>query len=180
MGYKDSETGQGLGKRARRFVDEVVLPMEREHSGDGAVSDDVIDELREVARDRDVLRLFEQAGQSLLGGSAMHLTAPEENMYTIELVGTEEQKEEYLEPLIAGEIYSAFSITEARRRLRPEDAEGDRQSGRRRVGHRWPQVVNHDGVEGGCLHRNGADRLTPIPTMGRACSWFRPTRTASR
>jgi acyl-CoA dehydrogenase len=132
MEYNDSEAGRQLGERARKFVDEIVLPVEREHSGDGAVSDAVIEELREEARERDVycpqideehgglgydfrdvLPLFEQAGRSLLAERAMRVAAPDEgNMHTIELVGTEKQKEEWLEPLVAGEINSAFSMTE--------------------------------------------------------------------
>jgi acyl-CoA dehydrogenase len=132
MEYNDSEAGRELGERARKFVDEIVLPVEREHTGEGAVSDGVIEELREEARERDVycpqideehgglgydfrdvLPLFEQAGRSLLAERAMRVAAPDEgNMHTIELVGTEAQKEEWLEPLVAGEINSAFSMTE--------------------------------------------------------------------
>jgi acyl-CoA dehydrogenase len=134
MEYNDSETGRELGERARQFMDEVVLPVEREHTGSEPVSEAVIEELREEARERDVycpqideahgglgydfrdvLPLFEQAGRSLLGQAAMRVAAPDEgNMHTLELVGTEAQKEEYLEPLVAGDINSAFSMTEPR------------------------------------------------------------------
>jgi acyl-CoA dehydrogenase len=45
----------------------------------------------------------------------MHVDAPDEgNMHTIELVGSEAQKEAYLEPLVAGELRSGFSMTEPR------------------------------------------------------------------
>lgn len=134
MEYNDSDAGRALGERAREFMDEIVLPVEREHSGDGPVSDAIIEELRQEARERDVycpqidkehgglgydfrdvLPLFEQAGRSLLGGPAMRVAAPDEgNMHTIELVGTDQQKQEWLEPLVAGEIDSAFSMTEPR------------------------------------------------------------------
>jgi acyl-CoA dehydrogenase len=132
MEYHDSERATELAERARAFMDEVVIPTEAEHLGDGPVPDDVIEDLREEARDRDVycpqideahggmgeafrdvLPLFEQAGRSLLGALAMRVDAPDEgNMHTLELVGTDEQKEEWLEPLVAGEIRSAFSMTE--------------------------------------------------------------------
>jgi acyl-CoA dehydrogenase len=132
MEYHDSERATELAERARAFMDEVVIPTEAEYLGDGPVPDDVIEDLREEARDRDVycpqideahggmgeafrdvLPLFEQAGRSLLGALAMRVDAPDEgNMHTLELVGTEEQKEEWLEPLVAGEIRSAFSMTE--------------------------------------------------------------------
>jgi acyl-CoA dehydrogenase len=132
MEYHDSERATELAERARAFMDEVVIPTEAEYLGDGPVPDDVIEDLRDEARDRDVycpqideahggmgeafrdvLPLFEQAGRSLLGALAMRVDAPDEgNMHTLELVGTEEQKEEWLEPLVAGEIRSAFSMTE--------------------------------------------------------------------
>ena len=132
MEYHDSERATELAERARAFMDEVVIPTEAEYLGDGPVPDYVIEDLREEARDRDVycpqideahggmgeafrdvLPLFEQAGRSLLGALAMRVDAPDEgNMHTLELVGTDEQKEEWLEPLVAGEIRSAFSMTE--------------------------------------------------------------------
>ncbi|MFC5969766.1 acyl-CoA dehydrogenase family protein [Halomarina salina] len=134
MEYDDSETARDLRDRARQFMDEEVLPTEREYLGDGPVPHDVVDDLREEARERDVfcpqideewggggyafsdvLPLFEEAGRSLLGAPAMRVDAPDEgNMHTIELVGTEEQKQEYLKPLVAGDINSAFSMTEPR------------------------------------------------------------------
>ncbi|HMB50521.1 MAG TPA: acyl-CoA dehydrogenase family protein, partial [Natronoarchaeum rubrum] len=45
--------------------------------------------------------------------AALRVDAPDEgNMHTIDLVGTEAQKEEWLRPLVAGEIRSGFSMTE--------------------------------------------------------------------
>jgi acyl-CoA dehydrogenase len=134
MEYHDSETARELATRAREFMDEVVIPTEREHLGDGPVPGSVIDDLRAKAHERDiycpqigeewggmghafadVLPLFEEAGRSLLGAPAMRVDAPDEgNMHTIELVGTEAQKEEFLEPLVAGEFVSGFSMTEPR------------------------------------------------------------------
>ena len=134
MEYHDSETARELASRAREFMDEVVIPTEREYLGSGTVPGSVIEDLREEAREReiycpqigeehggmghefaDVLPLFEEAGRSLLGAPAMRVDAPDEgNMHTIELVGTEAQKEEYLDPLVAGDISSGFSMTEPR------------------------------------------------------------------
>ena len=134
MEYHDSQEAKELADRAREFVDDVVIPTEREHLGGGPVGEDVIEDLRAEARERDiycpqideehggmgydladVLPLFEEAGRSLLGASAMRVDAPDEgNMHTIELVGTEAQKEEWLEPLVAGDIRSAFGMTEPR------------------------------------------------------------------
>ncbi|MFC6835925.1 acyl-CoA dehydrogenase family protein [Halomarina ordinaria] len=132
MEYHDSPEARELRDRARAFMDEVVIPTEREHQQEGDVPSSVVADLREEAREyevfcpqideewggmgvafRDVLPLFEEAGRSVLGAPAMRVDAPDEgNMHTIELVGTEEQKEEYLRPLVAGDINSAFSMTE--------------------------------------------------------------------
>jgi len=134
MEYHDSETARELASRAREFMDEVVIPTEREYLGSEPVPRSVVDDLRAEARERDlycpqigeehggmghefadVLPLFEEAGRSLLGATAMRVDAPDEgNMHTIELVGTEAQKEEYLEPLVAGDVRSGFSMTEPR------------------------------------------------------------------
>jgi acyl-CoA dehydrogenase len=132
MEYDDSEDGRQLGERAREFMDEVVLPVEREYAGAGPIPGTVIEDLRDAARDhsvycpqvaevhgglgydfQDVLPLFEQAGRSLLGPPAMRVAPPDEgNMHLIELVGTDEQKDRYLEPLVDGSVDSAFSMTE--------------------------------------------------------------------
>ena len=132
MEYNDSETARDLAERARAFMDEVVLPTERAQPGGEPVGEETIADLREQARERelyapqiaeeyggmgmdfrDVLPLFEQAGRSILGAPTMRVDAPDEgNMHTFELVGTDEQNEEYLKPLVAGDISSGFSMTE--------------------------------------------------------------------
>ena len=62
---------------------------------------------------RDTLPTFEEAGRSTLGQIAMRVDAPDEgNMHLLELHGSELQKEEYLKPLVEGEIASGFSMTE--------------------------------------------------------------------
>ncbi|MFC6787598.1 acyl-CoA dehydrogenase family protein [Halobaculum halobium] len=132
MEYDDSEAARALAERTREFVDEEVLPVEREVLGDGPVRDEQLADLREAAREydvfcpqigeefggmgmafRDVLLMFEQAGRSLLGAAACRVDAPDEgNMHTLELLGTDEQQERWLRPLVAGEISSGFSMTE--------------------------------------------------------------------
>jgi acyl-CoA dehydrogenase len=132
MEYQDSERAEELTERAHRFMEEVVLPYERDLPSDYTVTGEDIADLREQAKEydiycpqigeeyggmgedfRDALPVFEEAGRSLLGAPAMRVDAPDEgNMHTLELVGTEEQKEEYLKPLVEGEIRSCFSMTE--------------------------------------------------------------------
>jgi acyl-CoA dehydrogenase len=132
MEYDESEAAQEARETAHAFMEEVVLPRERAQPSGEPVSGDTIADLREQAREYglyapqieeayggmgmdfgDVLPVFEEAGRSILGAPAMRVDAPDEgNMHTLELVGTEEQKEEWLRPLVAGEIRSAFSMTE--------------------------------------------------------------------
>jgi acyl-CoA dehydrogenase len=138
MQYDDSPRAETLREHAREFMNEVVIPTEREHLGHGPIDRSVIEDLRSEARERDVycpqidedhggmgidlrdvLPLFEEAGRSLLGAPAMRVDAPDEgNMHTLELVGSENQKEQYLDPLVAGDIRSGFSMTE------PKDGAG--------------------------------------------------------
>ncbi|WP_122088547.1 acyl-CoA dehydrogenase family protein [Halalkalicoccus subterraneus] len=132
MEYDDTRRAREFASRTREFVNEEVIPVEREVMGSGPVPEAQLETLREAARKRelyaphlpekyggqglsyrDMLPVFEAAGRSLLGPAALRVDAPDEgNMHTLELVGTEEQKAEWLEPLVAGEIRSGFSMTE--------------------------------------------------------------------
>ncbi len=134
MEYHDSERAEELAEKTRAFVDEVVIPKEREMTGGTKADAETIAELREEAQSRDlyapqiseeyggmgvafrdVLPVFEEAGRSLLAPPALRVDAPDEgNMHTLEIAGTEEQKDEWLRPLVAGEYRSAFSMTEPR------------------------------------------------------------------
>ncbi len=139
--YQDSERAREASDRTRRFIDEVVLPQERELLGQRdersdadrhAEGERLVEELREEARKHDVfgpqipekygglgldfgdlLPVFEQAGRSIFAMSAMHVAAPDEgNMHILEEAGTEKQKEEFLRPLANCEVTSGFSMTE--------------------------------------------------------------------
>jgi acyl-CoA dehydrogenase len=57
--------------------------------------------------------VFEQAGRSFLGPLALHCSAPDEgNMHLLAHHGNDEQREQYLRPLIEGTIHSCFAMTE--------------------------------------------------------------------
>jgi acyl-CoA dehydrogenase len=132
LSFSDSEAATELADRAQRLMEEVVLPREREIAGGASVSAGTVRELQDAAREYgvyapqisedhggmgyafdDLLPTFEQAGRSLLGPAAMRVDAPDEgNMHLLELHGTDLQKAQYLDPLVAGEMHSGFSMTE--------------------------------------------------------------------
>jgi len=132
MEYGDSDQAKEVAERTRKFVDEVVVPVEQGaargraghgDSGRGAPrGGQGVGRLRPTALDRvrrhgtglpDMLPVFEQAGRSLVAMDAMRVAAPDEgNMHLLELVGTDEQKDRWLEPLAAGDIRSGFCMTE--------------------------------------------------------------------
>jgi acyl-CoA dehydrogenase len=132
MEYHDSETAREFADRVRRFVDETVIPVERDYLGDGPVDPEAVADLRAEARERglyapqvdeewgglgmafdDALPAFEAAGRSLLGPAALRVDAPDEgNVHLLELVGSDDQRERWLPDLVAGEASSGFSMTE--------------------------------------------------------------------
>lgn len=133
IAYDDPKRAVELADQTRVFIQDVVIPREREEVlGGGEISRGTIDELREEARKcdiyapqmpeeyggqglsfRDSLLMFEEAGKSLLGPESLRVDAPDEgNMHTLLIAGTDDQKERWLRPLVAGEMISAFSMTE--------------------------------------------------------------------
>ena len=131
-------TGEPLNGRAEtiaanveQFAREVVIPYERDpRCGAHGPSDDLVRELRGKAREAGVLtphilpdgshlthletaRVLQAAGLSPLGPVAVNVMAPDEgNMYLLGKAGTEEQKAQFLAPMVAGEARSAFFMTE--------------------------------------------------------------------
>lgn len=123
-----------LVERTRAFIEDVVLPVEDRFGGDitAAGGDTVIKELQAAARQAGVFAphapveygglglnmsdrapVFEAAGYSLFGPAAVNIAAPDEgNVHLLAEVASAEQKERYLAPLAAGDVRSAFAMTE--------------------------------------------------------------------
>ena len=139
-----SDQSLRLAERLKTFMAEYIYPNERrffweaERLGPWAVYP-VVQELKPLARAAGLWNLFlpakehadgltnveyaplcEIMGRSLFAPEVFNCSAPDTgNMETILRYGTDAQKERWLKPLLAGEIRSAFAMTE------PEVASSD-------------------------------------------------------
>ncbi|OJY37500.1 MULTISPECIES: acyl-CoA dehydrogenase family protein [unclassified Pseudonocardia] len=139
MDFEPSAVAADYTKRMRAFLDEKVLPAEAgydafraERRGTPQEWDlpPVVEELKTEAKARGLWNLFlpdvsgltnleyaqvaEVSGWSpVIAPEVINCQAPDTgNMETLHLFGTPEQKADWLEPLLAGEIRSGFAMTE--------------------------------------------------------------------
>ena len=135
MDFALSAQAEDYSARMWDFMREEVLPAEAawarylaEHGPHATPA--VLEDLKESARRRGLWNLFlpqlsglsnleyaavaEVSGWSpVIAPEAINCQAPDTgNMETLELFATPEQREQWLEPLLAGEIRSAFAMTE--------------------------------------------------------------------
>ncbi len=130
-----------IREKIRRFIAEQVEPAEAEYLAEVGVGDrwshtprqdEILDGLKREARARGLWNFFlpasrggagvsnleyahlaEIMGRSRLASESFNCSAPDTgNMEVLERFGSEEQKKQWLEPLLAGEIRSAFAMTE--------------------------------------------------------------------
>ena len=128
-------------EKIRSFVEDKVAPAEPEYLAEIDVGDrwshsprqnEILNGLKREARNQGLWNFFlpesqggagisnleyahlaEIMGRSRLASESMNCSAPDTgNMEVLERFGSEEQKKEWLEPLLAGEIRSAFAMTE--------------------------------------------------------------------
>jgi acyl-CoA dehydrogenase len=132
MDFAISAELQELRRRVRRFIDDVVIPLEPRESDEDGLPAELLAEVRgqaraaglwapQLPREHGGLGLetvglclvFEEAGRSPLGPLALHCAAPDEgNMHLLLRAATAEQRRRYLEPLARGEVRSCFAMTE--------------------------------------------------------------------
>ncbi|QFU31780.1 acyl-CoA dehydrogenase family protein [Brevundimonas sp. Bb-A] len=126
-----SHEARDIAARVESFVRDVVAPFETDArcSAHGP-SDDLVQDLRNLARDAGVLTphirpdgshltqretavVLRASGLSPLGPLAVNVAAPDEgNMFLIGKVASPEMKARFLEPLVSGRARSAFFMTE--------------------------------------------------------------------
>ncbi len=145
MDFEHSERSRALQAALTAFMEERVHPAEAVYAeqlralGDPHGEPAVMEELKAEARSRGLWNLFhpdpeygpglgyaeyaplaEISGRSHLGPEAINCAAPDTgNMEVLTQFGTPEQQERWLQPLLDGEIRSAFAMTE------PEVASSD-------------------------------------------------------
>ncbi len=137
MDFALSAKAADYHKRLTEFMVDEVLPAEvsydeyRAAAGPGDFTvPPVVEQLKKTARERGLWNLFLPAESGLtnleyaplaeltgwsteIAPEAVNCAAPDTgNMEVLHMFGTEDQKKQWLEPLLAGEIRSAFSMTE--------------------------------------------------------------------
>jgi acyl-CoA dehydrogenase len=165
MDFAYSDRVKALEAKLRRFMDAHVHPNERRFheeveanraKGDAWVPTRLIEELKPKARAEGLWNLFlprsarapeglsnleyaplcEIMGRVHWAPEVFNCSAPDTgNMETLERYGTEEQKREWLDPLLEGEIRSAFLMTE------PDVASSDATNIRCRIERRSDHYV---------------------------------------
>jgi len=130
-----------IREKIRTFVEEKVEPVEQDYHDEVSVGDrwshtprqdEILESLKAEARKLGLWNFFlpksqggagisnleyahlaEIMGRSRLASEAMNCSAPDTgNMEVLERYGSEEQKQQWLLPLLAGGIRSAFAMTE--------------------------------------------------------------------
>lgn len=136
-----SDEAKPLYDRVKAFLEDVVAPMQEEFFALGANRADrwswapgqleLLDAAKEKAKGAGLWNFFlpdsevggltnldyayiaVELGRYPLGSESLNCSAPDTgNMEVLERVGTPEQKKQWLEPLLNGEIRSAYAMTE--------------------------------------------------------------------
>jgi acyl-CoA dehydrogenase len=147
MPYEFTKQGLEVQESVRRFMDQTIMPNEETYNAqlsevglDGYPP--VLDKLKAAAQERGLWNLFlphlrpgnpgtplsnldyapisEMLGKVSFASEVLNCNAPDTgNMEILNLYGSDEIKARWLEPLLAGEIRSAFCMTE------PDSASSD-------------------------------------------------------
>lgn len=139
MDFSYSDKVLDLKKKVNAFMEEHIYPNEKVYQEElnqqqtrWSDTPPIMEELKQKAKEEGLWNLFlpeskygaglsnleyapvcEIMGRSVIGPEAFNCSAPDTgNMEVLARYGSEKQKKEWLEPLLAGEIRSCFSMTE--------------------------------------------------------------------
>jgi acyl-CoA dehydrogenase len=139
MDFRLSDKSTKVTDEVREFVNEEVIPNEERHrqevteSADPYLRPPALEGLRTKARDAGLWNLFlpttewggkglsnleyapacEEMGRTWLGPEVFNCQGPDAgNMMTLAACGTPEQQEQWLQPLLHGDVTSCFAMTE--------------------------------------------------------------------
>lgn len=161
MDFKLDSSTDSLRLRIRKFVDDELIPLEARPDAYDAhenINEDALTKYRAKAREAGLWALqmpvarggqglsitamaacYEEMNRSRFGPVVFNSAAPDDgNMMVLDKVATEEQKTRWLQPIVNGEVRSAFAMTE------PAPGAGSdpsmMQTTARREGDRW--IIN--------------------------------------
>ncbi|UUZ67335.1 acyl-CoA dehydrogenase family protein [Polaromonas sp. P2-4] len=161
MDFKLDSSTDSLRLRIRKFVDDELIPLEARPDAYDAhenINEDTLTKYRAKAREAGLWALqmpvarggqglsitamaacYEEMNRSRFGPVVFNSAPPDDgNMIVLEKVATEEQKTRWLQPIVNGEVRSAFVMTE------PAPGAGSdpsmMQTTARREGDRW--IIN--------------------------------------
>lgn len=135
MDFTISPRIEDFRARIARFVDDKVMPVEAERTNwdaHGNIAHGPLADLRAQARAEGLWCLqlqpdtggqglgkmgmavcYEEMNRSIFGPVVFNSAAPDDgNMMVLEKIGTEAQKARWLAPIVAGDVRSAFAMTE--------------------------------------------------------------------
>lgn len=135
MDFTLSPEIDALRRKTRDFIAAEVLPLEDDpanYDDHENIREDVLDVTRAKARAAGLwapqapkerggmglpvvgwAALYEEANRSIFGPACLNCAAPDDgNISVMSKIGTEAQKDWWLQPLIDGKVRSAFSMTE--------------------------------------------------------------------
>lgn len=121
--------------KLRRFVADEIVPLEAEKSNYDPhenIKESVLSRLREKAKTSGLwapqipkarggqglplvglAACYEEMNRSIFGPACFNCAAPDDgNMLVLEKIGTEQQKAQWLQPIVDGKVRSAFAMTE--------------------------------------------------------------------
>ena len=120
-----------IARRTAQFVDEEILPLEADSDNYDAhenISLELLAQMRDKAKEKGLwapqapvdrggmglpvmgwAAMYEQANRSIFGPVIMNCAAPDDgNINLLSKIGTDAQKEWFLDPIISGEVRSSF------------------------------------------------------------------------